>query len=267
MLVAFDTPERRNSTSSMIAVLGGVGFLGDKGASCLVVSIGTESYPVEEALGLTSEDIERNGGVKELERLILTGKLIGDLVRDNSISIIKDRVDLISLSQLDKDNALSLFRTILYASKTAYDFVMVDATVEDTQVRKTILDSSDIVVICITQDEYALSKDMDSLREKYKDKKVVYCVIDFESSSYLSLSRISSKYNINRKDLLCVPRSVKFMDSVNKRDPLSFIARTSVAKRAFMQINDEYVFASNLKRLTNRILEKAEVLVERGGKK
>lgn len=262
MLAVFWSPSGNDLTSSMVAVMGGVTLLQQQmEVKTLVLPSDLGDSSLERAVGIDLLEVRDEGGINELERLMLSGKLSATSVVDNSLQISKG-VDYLPINkEASEDTVVSLMPTILNAGKSVYEayFTMVGSN--PGKLGNYFLDSAELVIVCLTQNEYLLERNVGDIKRKFEGKKVIYCVVDFERTSYLSLPKISSKFGIPKKDLFCIPRSVKFMDHINKRSSLLYVMKASTVKPRVLTFSDEYLFSQSINKLTRKILEKLEVFV------
>lgn len=172
-----------------------------------------------------------NQGLDALMRLFRNGRLKPAMVPDYTYSLLKNHsLDLLfgsekkdSLSSDSQDILLSIFE---YA-KEAYDIILLDlhSGLCDTTSRR-LLETSDIVVFCLTQNRIVLD-DFSAFSEEHPSilkKRTAVILSRHEEESSLSKRIIARSYHLREEALFTVPRCTGFMDACNGGRVFDYIA-------------------------------------------
>lgn len=121
----------------------------------------------------------------------------------------------------------------------------------ESEVSKTIMKNSDVIVINLPQDANASFIDDEELR-----KKCVYVIGKYDSASKYGIMHFCKNHKIARNRLGVIPYNIKFHDAVNDGKLIPFIMKNVFSKKH----EANYEFVNSLYETTNMILNKAGVI-------
>ena len=179
-----------------------------------------------------------NQGVDALVRLYKNGRLKPEMVPDYTYSLMKNHgLDLLFASgkkeNLSSDTEGVLFN-IFQCAKEAYDLVILDlhSGLNETNSR-ILLETSDIVVLCLSQNRSLLDDFKRTMEEnpQLKGKRSAYLISRFEENSSLTPGNLSRELGIDTKSLFTIPYHVGFLDACNNGKVIDFISYCLQSKK------------------------------------
>lgn len=211
-------------------------------------------------------------GLDGLERAVRAGKIERDTVKNNALFIERDRLDLLRGSEKsDKsqfDNANEIMRIIYNGAKEYYDLVLLDVhSGSNSPVTNTLLEDSDLIVVCVNQNIHVLDKffkDKESLPKALLQKPHVLLVGQYDPESKYKVRNIANKYSY-KGPILTLPYNTSFKDHLNDGDIKGFISRN----RNISKNHENYQFIQDLRRNAKYILTEVGIntqvkMIERG---
>lgn len=196
-------------------------------------------------------------GLDALDRLIKSGKLSIENLKDYTTPILKGSLDLMFGTQKKEkelyEKLMRIMPNILDCAQAAYDITFVDVQngEPDEYVRK-VLEKSDLLVINVSQ-SMALLKDFfnnvintDLLREK----KYVLVIGRYDRYSKYNLKNLS-KYFKAKQRIFALPYNTQFFDMQNEHRTLEFFIKYQ--KEAPSERNG--FFVNEIKQLSEHILD------------
>lgn len=196
-------------------------------------------------------------GLDALDRLIKSGKLSIENLKDYTTPILKGSLDLMFGTQKKEkelyEKLMQIMPNILDCAEAAYDITFVDVQngQPDEYVQK-ILEKSDLIVVNVSQ-SLALLKDFfnnvvntDLLREK----KYVLVIGRYDRHSKYNVNNLK-KYFKTKDKIFTVPYNTQFFDMQNDHRTLEFFIK--YMKEAPSERNG--MFVNDIKELSDYILE------------
>lgn len=264
-IVTFWGPNVNQNGSTAIAasVASNVALDLSKGYSSLLVTTNYKDDTLESAF----KDIEKltsrstidftDVGLDALDRLIKSGKLSIENLKDYTTPILKGSLDLMFGTQKKEKELyhklMDIMPNILECAEASYDITFVDVQNGDPDVYvKKVLEMSDLIVVNISQ-SMALLKDFffnivnsDILREK----KYVLVIGKYDRHSKYHAKNISKFFKLKQK-IFTVPYNTQFFDMQNEHKTLEFFIK-------YMNEKPEErngFFINETKKLSEHILE------------
>ncbi|WP_145950133.1 chromosome partitioning protein ParA [Paenibacillus sp. Y412MC10] len=193
-------------------------------------------------------------GIDALERLAKSNRLTPDAIKNNTSPLIEGHLDLLyGTSKPDEyfhEQVAKALPSIFEAANNYYDLVMVDVNSGvRNQLTNTILQNSDLVVVCLNQNASLL--DAFFSKEEYPqilDQKDHIIVLgNYDRRSKYSAKNIARKYG--QRNVYTVPHCTSFMDAANANNVLEFFLRN----RHVASDHENSFFLNEVKRLSRAI--------------
>ncbi|PAD71342.1 hypothetical protein [Paenibacillus campinasensis] len=196
-------------------------------------------------------------GMDAIERAVRAGKLQNETVKNNSIFIERDRLDLLlnsrKASRSQFEAGAEVFKIVYDRAKAYYDVVLLDLhSGTNSEVTNALIETSDLVVVCINQNIHVIEKffgDKESWPSALKDRPHVLMVGQYDLHSKYKLKNIANKYGY-KAPILSIPYNTNFKDHYNDGDLKGFITRN----RYINKNHDNYIFMQELRRAAEHIL-------------
>lgn len=174
-------------------------------------------------------------GTGALQRLAATGRLTPDNLRDYTIPLLPERLDLLPAhpdpQRFDEPARSRLMEGIIERARRFYDVIIADAgngdpTIEDLE----LLRASDLILIGLNQNLRSMEEIFGAVPllmpdgTPIPDKTVGYVVGRYDAESRCTLQNIRRRFRV--KDMLeAVPYSTNIADAWNARDMLRSVLR------------------------------------------
>jgi cellulose biosynthesis protein BcsQ len=199
----------------------------------------------------------KNEGIDALFRLMRNGRLSPDMIPDYTLSLLKNhRLDILlgtSKKEMPTSEEEDIFIRILDLARTYYDFVLIDAHSGLNQKNTLmILNSSDIIVLCINQNRFLLDQllDLRKTLSDFPEKKIVYVITRFQKLSSMTPGNIAKKYDMKKEKIFIIPENARFLDALNNGRVFEFVSYYQKAKS-----REEKVFMDSISVLCQYITE------------
>lgn len=207
-----------------------------------------------------------DAGIDALERLAKSCFLKPERIKDYTRTLIGDRLDLLTGTNKPKKEMFNeieeTFLYILSNAEKAYDLIFVDANSgTENSLTQKVLQASDIIIVCLNQTDKVLkSLFMEHEGHKYLEgKKVLYVIGKYDAKSKYTAKFIKNNYIKNslnyKEDIFTIPYNTSFMDAHNDHRALEYFYTN---KNIFKE-DENYHFLKEIKRLSNKILELADI--------
>lgn len=199
-----------------------------------------------------------DSGIDALTRLYVSGRLKPETVQDYTQSILKDNLDLLTVTtkagragSLENRDTL---QPILHLAKQVYDFTIIDAGHEKQNERnEAFMENSDLVVVNLNQNKTVLDGFFNkrSWPTALKNKPILLNIGRYDSNSKYTAAGIARNYKW-KNPIYTVPQCTDFMDACNDRHVLDFFIRHLNINRQ----HPNYRFIQEVRRLSRAILIK-----------
>ncbi|MEK5061037.1 hypothetical protein BK126_26335 [Paenibacillus sp. FSL H7-0326] len=202
---------------------------------------------------------ELNRGMDGLLRLTDSYMLKPENIRDNAMSVVRGRLDLMPGMLSGKhEELLRVLPSLLNHYRTAYDLMFVDIPSGiQNESSKMVINKSNVVVVNLNQNKTVLDSFFNNTewQEVLKDKEVVYCIGNYDRQSKLSKERIAREYKIPVKKIGVVPYNIRFRDAQNDRDIIDYLLRARNIEKKFMKFDEEVYFIESVRHLGSMLLD------------
>jgi hypothetical protein len=197
------------------------------------------------------------GGMNEIERLVVSHKLLPEHIKNNAEKILEGKVHMLFGSDLSADRLKSALPKIFEAIKD-YDLAFFDISAgKDNEVSKLVLEAADLVVVSAGQNVFMTDLFFDSgIPEVLKDKNVLYCLGLYDRNVAFTADKFASKYGIGKNKVGFVPYHSGYRNALNSFNAPDFILRASSTKKSLFEHN-EYVYFADSVRHMGKLITKA----------
>lgn len=207
---------------------------------------------------------ETASGMDNLEELVRVHKATPESIRDNTVSVIRDRLDLIHGPTNQKSLALKQTMHHIFDNyKRSYDLLFVDVNSgTNNEFSNFAIQNSDLVVVSLNQNKYLLDQFFNDTewRKLLKDKSVVYCLGAYDRRSKYTKTRISKMYGVPAKLIGAVPYNTRFLDAQNDQHIIDFLDRVRSKKMKFLEFDEEAYFAQSVRKMGKLILSELRIM-------
>jgi hypothetical protein len=170
-----------------------------------------------------------NLGIDALERLAKSNRLVPTNVKDYTVPILRDRLDLmIGTSKPFEEMYVSVngvIGSILRAAKSYYDLSFVDVNSGTKNVlTNSVLSSSDLIVVNLNQNINVLNEFFKEIPEFLSDKKYLIVLGQYDPDSKYTVANIKRMYKCEAP-IFTIPHSTGFMDACNDKSVVEFFLK------------------------------------------
>lgn len=200
-----------------------------------------------------------SGGLDAILRLSECDLLTPITLRDHTESILKERLDLIAGAQSGEGESFTrALPRIIHAALRYYDILFFDLGAGyGNAVTEQVLKQADLVVVTLNQNEALLDKYFASVARiaNHGKGKRLFCVGSYEPASRLSLNRMMKNYRMTSKEIVAIPRSVRYMDAMNDGNILDYILRAMSVRKRLLEYDGNVSFIAGVRQAGRKVLE------------
>lgn len=156
-------------------------------------------------------------GIDALVRSIKVSPLQRDSFYDTTISVIKNRMDLltgtfkINQNYYEEDTKKVIHNIFHYAEEN-YHMILVDTNAGLGGITPRVLESVDLIVVNLCQNKMVL--DTFFQEKKLPQQKILYLIGNYERGSKYNVNNLCHHYKqLKKNNVMVVPRNIEFMDS------------------------------------------------------
>ncbi len=202
-------------------------------------------------------------GIDALERAARSNKLEKDTVRNHTLPIERGRLDLLQTSEKPGKHHCDnqIMEIIFDKAEEYYEIILLDGqSGTDQSVTNTLLQNSDLIVVCLNQDVNVLDKYFDPSKKYWPEAlhHIPHLLVigQYDHSSKYKLRNIAAKYKY-KGEILPLSYNTDFRDHLNDGDIRGFFSRS---KNLYKQ-HENNVFMKEIRQIAGRILERTDVYV------
>jgi len=196
-------------------------------------------------------------GIDALERLARSNRLTAEKVSDYTVSVLKERLDLLVGSSKP---SISMFEDIgdvldiiFSVAKEYYDLCLIDVhSGTQNEVTKKVLNESDLIVVNLNQNIHVLERFFN--REDYLDvldeKPYVIVLSQYDHKSQYTVKNIKRRFKCTQP-IFTVPYNTNYRDASNNQAVIEYFLRA----RNFTKNNLNYFFMEELRKLAEGIIK------------
>lgn len=195
-------------------------------------------------------------GIDALVRSIKTSPLKWDSFYDTTISVLKNRMDLLTgTSKINQnyyeEDTKKVIHNIFHYAEENYNDILVDTNAGLNGITPKVLESMDLVVVNLCQNKMVL--DSFFKERKIANQKVLYLIGNYEANSKYNVNNLCHHYKqLKKNNIMVVPRNVEFMDSYWSGSMIDFFRRNMSCKAD----NMNFYFIQEVRKVARKILEK-----------
>lgn len=176
--------------------------------------------------GRQKHSFETESGIEGLAKIARSGKLTAELITNYTRVVFKDRLEVIpGISKKDRKELVGdekgiddEYPSLVNLANTYYDKVFVDLDFNlSEQTRKTIIDSSDIVVVNTSQNKYSIEKlkEKKATSELLNSKKCLILMGRYDRNSKYNVKNVT-RYLNEKENVLAIPYNTLFMENAGE---------------------------------------------------
>ncbi|MGG3281444.1 hypothetical protein [Paenibacillus solani] len=244
-LIAVWSPLSSGSGSTMLASSLPIILAMEYQVKVLMAHGGCAGERLEQAFVFKKDSLDyitafQDTGMDALERLKVSGRLNPENVRNYTLPLLSDRLDLLRGPKLysaqendtermkEKEARANLMSSVLESSKRSYDVTVADAgNGLPGAVDRAILQAADLVVVGLSQNLHKLEEELEQQRlpPELRDKQCLYMIGKYDRESNCTLQNIKRRFGLKTM-VLGVPYSSGMTDAWNTRSVLAYIQRS-----------------------------------------
>lgn len=197
-----------------------------------------------------------DSGIDALSRLAKNKRLTPDIVSNYTVSLLQNsRLDLLTGTVREEKEIYKEENTltdIFECAKQYYDLIFIDVhSGLDSEVSKLILNSSDLIVICLNQNRHIIENYINKEKENpiINNKKTIINLGMYDSNLKYSKNNIKKKYKLS--PIINIPYNSQFKEECNNSTVLDFLLRNIDVKKS----SPNYKFMNELEKGSNILLE------------
>ncbi|GAB1159670.1 hypothetical protein YWY31_56950 [Paenibacillus illinoisensis] len=196
-------------------------------------------------------------GLDSLERVAKSSKLERDSVKNYTLMVERNRLDLLWGSERlnrPQQGSIEAVNMVFRMAAEYYGISLLDArSGQDNDVSNSLINDADLVVICVNQNVSVLEKYFDNQRkywpEVLEQKQHLLLMTQYDPLSKYKIKNIANKYRF-KSPILTIPYNTSFRDHLNDGDIKSFFS-----KNQYISSNHEnYFFIQEVSRAAKTIL-------------
>lgn len=193
-------------------------------------------------------------GIDALIRDIKSRPLTPEIIHNDSISLLEKRLALFpgtekrSREVYEKDIE-GIFKAILEEVAGCYDDVFIDVASGYNPFSKSVVESSDLTVVNLSQNIYVLQR---YFNMPVETGKVQYLIGNYDSNSRYNLKNLQKLFQPLKHKTGVIPYNVEFVDAQNEGAVISFFLKNIDCSRE----SSNYEFIQSVKMMTE-LIEKA----------
>lgn len=244
-LIAVWSPLKSGSGSTMLASSLPIVLAFEYQVKVLLAHGGHAGERVEQAFTYKQESLDymtafQDTGMDALERLRASGRLNPENVRNYTLPLLSNRLDLLCgpkpmsaddihapINEGDGKQA-ELMTRVMESSKRSYDVTVADAgNGAPGAADGAILRAADLIVVGLNQNLHVLESELNQVRlpPEVKDKACLYIVGKYDRESHCTLQNIKRRFGIKTM-VLGVPYCSGMTDAWNMRSVMSYMQRS-----------------------------------------
>lgn len=194
-------------------------------------------------------------GADGLERLHRSKILQPNLIRNYTVPVIQDRLDILPGTRRQKHHfeQLNDFHIQIWGiTDKQYEVTVIDVESGDAPLSKSVMDAADVNVVMLNQNYHLLSE---YLKEREWDKsKTLFVVGSYDPESRAKIANMERSFRM-KNQIFAVPYHTEFKDAINTGEILNFFLRYRYQDKG----SKHYSFFSEVHRFTESILKMAGV--------
>ncbi|MCR8642104.1 chromosome partitioning protein ParA [Paenibacillus sp. N1-5-1-14] len=202
-----------------------------------------------------------NTGIEALVRLARSNLLTADNMKDYTLPILKDRLDLLvgphKKQQAFDEMMLDIMPKITGSAKLQYDHIWIDVNSDLTNpLTEQVMLESDLIVVNLNQNIHVLERFF-AMREGHPIlEKVPFVLVlgQYDRHSKYTVNNIARRFKY-KQPIYTVPHCAEFLDAWNDQQVLDFFVRNRHVKKG----HPNYFFINEVQRFARGTLSRLGV--------
>jgi hypothetical protein len=255
-------PGQTGNTTNLIATAAMLG-LEYSSKMLLLGHLQSRRAPIEQALMKRRTDsgdelvFNADSGIDALARLAQNHKLTSDIVRDYTVPLLKDRLDLLPGSnKADKTfipGMKEVLEPLLDTAKRHYDLTLIDGgSGIGSGWTQALLQNADLVIVSLNQNRFVLERFFRHQEDLLKGKSFLLVLGQYDRHSQRTSKNIARHHKVN-VPIYPVPHQAGFMDASQESRAVDFMFRN----RSVPRDHEHYFFMERVRVLAQAIIERA----------
>lgn len=244
-LIAVWSPLKSGSGSTMLASSLPIVLALEYQVKVLLAHGGHAGERVEQAFTYKQEALDymtafQDTGMDALERLRASGRLSPENVRNYTLPLLSDRLDLLcgpkpmsadaihATGNAEDRKQAELMTRVMESSKRSYDITVADAgNGVPGAADRAILQAADLIVVGLNQNLHILESviEQERLPPEVSDKTCLYILGKYDRDSHCTLQNIKRRFGI-KTTVLGVPYCSGMTDAWNMRSVMPYMQRS-----------------------------------------
>lgn len=200
-----------------------------------------------------------DSGIDALARLAQNGKLSPEMIRDYTLPLLKDRLDLLPGSNKPDKTFIPGMKEVLLplleSAKRYYDLILIDGgSGTGSGWTQELLKSADLVVVSLNQSRYVWERFFQQQELLLNGKMRLLVVGQYDRHSQHTAKNIARQHRMS-VPLYPVPHLAAFMDASQEGRAIDFLFRNRSASRD----HENHFFMQCVRGLTEAIIERAGI--------
>ncbi|MFC0213870.1 hypothetical protein ACFFK0_15675 [Paenibacillus chartarius] len=254
-------PGQTGNTTNLIAA---AALLGLEYSSRILLfgHLQSRRLPIEQAFlkrSLGEEELASasDSGIDALMRLAQNRKLSPEMIRDYTLPLLKDRLDLLPGSnKADKAFILGVkdvLDPLLESANRYYDLTLIDGgSGAGSGWTQALLHKADLVVISLNQNRFVLERFFQYREDLLEDKKQLLVLGQYDRRSGHTARNIARKHKAS-VPIYPIPHQAGFMDASQESRAIDFLFRN----RSVPRDHEHHFFMQCVRSLALAIMEQA----------
>lgn len=212
---------------------------------------------------IEDKEFYRDIGLDALIRCMKSREITGEIIDSCSVSIIKDKMDLLlGTKQSSRDifeaDISKLMVKIINSGGSFYELVFVDVNSGTGEITMNLLENADVVVVNLRQNEEMLTQYFNTYDRWIMEKlngRIFYLLGAYDKASKYSLHNLRRRYKrLKSNNSGIVPYSIQFSDCFSDGSLVKHFTRNMNLDEA--NIEDEFFY--HVSKNVSKIIKMAE---------
>lgn len=254
-------PGQTGNTTNLIAA---AALLGLEYSSRILLfgHLQSRRLPIEQAFlkrSLGEEELASasDSGIDALMRLAQNRKLSPEMIRDYTLPLLKDRLDLLPGSnKADKAFILGVkdvLEPLLDTAKRHYDLTLIDGgSGMGSGWTQALLQNADLVIVSLNQNRFMLERFFQYQEDQLRGKQLLLVLGQYDRHSRRTSKNIARQHKVNIP-IYPVPHHADFMDASQEGRVIDFLFRN----RSVPRDHEHYFFMQSVRALAQAIVKQA----------
>lgn len=201
------------------------------------------------------------GGIEGLLRKIYRGSISSEVLNHHLREVIQEHLYYIPQSRVIHSELFDYefnycIHTLYHMIEDNSDICFIDTASSNNLSTKTILDTSDLIVVNLCQEQTIL----DEFFTNYASliPKSVFIISNYDNRSYLRSRRISNMYQIPSEDIIIIPPNISYQLAFSAGSVVEFISGNYSCPKE----SPHYLYMKSIKKAAFIIIKKTANLIK-----